>query len=99
MSKLSHVIKVKLIISSIFVVADQIYDIVLIVSLFLMKQFEFAAIFLLVDLLPAVFIILHHLRFVRLYFVIINNFGYISSLHTFLWHKFNLINTISFEIT
>ncbi len=54
MSKLSHVKKDKMFFSTIFVVADQIYDIVLIVSLFLMKQFEFAAIFLLVDLLPGV---------------------------------------------
>ncbi len=61
--KLAYLKKVKLFFKTFFVVMDQVYDMILIISLFLWKKYWFASIFLVVDLLPAVFIMWHKFRY------------------------------------
>ena len=58
-AKWDHVKKVKRLSSTVFIVLDQIHDIILFISLIYLKEFWFASIFFLVDLLPAAFIIWH----------------------------------------
>ena len=62
-AKWDYVKKVKLFFGTIFIVSDQFYDIVLFISLLIWKVFWFATVFLLVDLLPAAFIIWQKLKY------------------------------------
>ncbi len=60
--KWAYVKKVKMFSSTMFVWSDQIYDMVLFIYLIIWKEFWFAGIFLVVDLLPAAFIIWNKLK-------------------------------------